>query len=118
MMEKEISALERAALERITAAQSPAELEPVRVEVLGRKGALAQISKEMGKVAPEERALVGKLLNAAKQTLEAAFERRKRDFEQAALSARLDAEWIDLTLPAPGLRPGSLHPITRIQMEI
>jgi phenylalanyl-tRNA synthetase alpha chain len=33
-------------------------LEAVRVEALGRKGALAQISKEMGKLAPEERAMV------------------------------------------------------------
>jgi phenylalanyl-tRNA synthetase alpha chain len=44
----------------------------VRVEVLGRKGSLAQISKDMGKLAPEERARIGKLLNAAKQKLEAA----------------------------------------------
>jgi phenylalanyl-tRNA synthetase alpha chain len=50
--------------------------------------------------------------------LEEALERRNREFEGAALSARLDAEWIDLTLPAPGSRPGSLHPITQIQMEI
>ena len=34
------------------------------------------------------------------------------------MAARLDAEWIDVTLPAPGPRPGSLHPITQIQTEI
>ena len=32
--------------------------------------------------------------------------------------ARLDAEWLDLTLPAPGPRRGHLHPITRIQREL
>ena len=85
----------------------------MRVEVLGRKGALTQVSKEMGKLAPEERARIGKLLNAAKQKLEEALEARKRQFDEAALRARLDAEWLDLTLPAPGPRRGHLHPITQ-----
>ncbi len=118
MLEKQISELRTAALARIGAARSVEDLESVRVDVLGRKGALAQISKDMGKLAPEERAGAGKLLNGAKQALEDALERRKREFDDAALRARLDAEWIDLTLPAPGPRPGSLHPITQIQMEI
>ena len=114
----EIGEIQADALRRIGAARSDEELDAVRVEALGRKGMLAQISKEMGKLAPEQRAAAGKLLNAAKQALEEAFERRKREFDQAALSQRLDAEWIDLTLPAPGPRAGSLHPITQIQMEI
>jgi len=79
---------------------------------------LAQISKEMGKLAPEERARVGKLLNSSKQALEEGLERRKREFEESALRVRLAAEWIDVTLPAPGPRMGSLHPVTQIQMEI
>jgi phenylalanyl-tRNA synthetase alpha chain len=100
------------------AAHSADEIEAIRVEVLGRKGALTQISKEMGKLAPEERARAGKLLNAAKQAVEEAIEERSRGFDAAALSDRLESEWIDLTLPAPGPRAGSLHPITQIQMEI
>jgi phenylalanyl-tRNA synthetase alpha chain len=118
MLEQEIRALQADACARIEAARSVEELDAVRVEALGRKGALAQISKEMGKLAPEERACAGKLLNAAKQALEGAFERRKNAFDEAKLAARLDAEWLDLTIPAPGHRPGSLHPITQIQTEI
>ena len=118
MLEQRIGEIQANALSRISAAGSDDELDAVRVDALGRKGALAQISKEMGKLAPEERARAGKLLNAAKQVLEGAFERRKQEFDQAALATRLDAEWIDLTLPAPGPRAGSLHPITQIQMEI
>ena len=47
--------------------------------MLGRKGALGRISKDMGKLSPEERASAGKLLNAAKQALETAFEAKKAD---------------------------------------
>jgi phenylalanyl-tRNA synthetase alpha chain len=118
MLEKRISELEAASALRINAAETVIALEAVRVEVLGRKGALAEISKEMGKLAPDERAQIGKRLNAAKQALEEAFALRKQEFDAAAMRARLDAEWIDVTLPAPGVRPGSLHPITQIQMEI
>jgi phenylalanyl-tRNA synthetase alpha chain len=118
MLEERITEIETAALARIDAARSLDDLEAVRVEALGRKGTLAEIGKEMGKLAPEYRAAAGKRLNAAKQALEEAFERRKRTFDEAALSSRLESEWIDLTLPAPGPRPGSLHPITQIQMEI
>ncbi|MBZ5593173.1 MAG: phenylalanine--tRNA ligase subunit alpha [Acidobacteriia bacterium] len=118
MLENQISELQAAALKRIAAAHSADEIEAVRVEALGRKGALTQVSKEMGKLAPEERARVGKLLNAAKQALEQALDERKQEFDASALRAQLDAEWIDLTLPSPGPRAGSLHPITQIQMEI
>ena len=118
MADQSIQELESRSLARVASAGSPEELEAVRVEALGRKGALAQVSKEMGKLAPEERARIGKLLNSAKQKLELALELKKRHFAEAALRARLDAEWVDLTLPAPGPRRGHLHPITRIQREL
>ena len=106
------------ALERIQNAPTLEELEAVRVEVLGRKGTLAAFSKDMGRLSTDERARVGKELNAAKQELEAAFAKKKAEFDDAALRARLDSEWLDLTLPASGLPAGKLHPITQIQQEI
>jgi phenylalanyl-tRNA synthetase alpha chain len=118
MPDQSIRDLETRSLARIESAQTPEELEAVRVEALGRKGALAQVSKEMGKLAPNEKSRIGKLLNAAKQALETALDTRKLQFDEAALRARLDAEWIDLTLPAEGPRRGHLHPITRIQREL
>jgi phenylalanyl-tRNA synthetase alpha chain len=113
-----LSGLRTSALERIEAATTLEQLEPLRVEVLGRNGAIAGVSKDFKKLTPEDRARIGKLLNEVKQQVESAFEARKSGFETAALNARLDAEWLDLTLPAPGVKPGALHPVTRIQREI
>ncbi len=118
MIPERIALIRAETLARIAAAASLETLEAVRVDALGRKGSLSQFSKEFGKLTPEERAAAGLALNAAKSELEAALDARKSAFEAAALSARLDAEWLDLTLPAPGPRPGSLHPVTQIQMEI
>ena len=106
------------ALSRIRTAATAEELEAVRVEMLGRKGVLTNLSKDMGKLSPEERVARGKFINTAKQALESAWESGKAVFEKIALDSRLDSEWLDLTVPAPGPRPGALHPITLIQWEI
>jgi phenylalanyl-tRNA synthetase alpha chain len=118
MLDESIQELASRSLARIASVQSPEELEAVRIEAVGRKGTLAEISKGMGKLSPEERKRIGQVLNTAKQQLEAALDARKAEFEKAALAARLDAEWVDLTLPAPPPRRGHLHPITRIQREL
>jgi phenylalanyl-tRNA synthetase alpha chain len=114
----ELQTLSDDALRRIEAAGTPEALEEVRIEVLGRKGKLAEISKGMGKLSPPERVETGKQLNLLKQKLESELEAKKSAFDAAALSKRLDSEWLDITLPAPGVRPGSIHPITQIQSEI
>jgi phenylalanyl-tRNA synthetase alpha chain len=118
MLEETLTELQQSAVTRLNSATTPEELEQIRVEALGRKGTLSNISKEMGRIPAEDRARIGKLLNQARESLEAALERRKQQFAATALRSRLDAEWVDLTLPAPGPRPGSLHPITQIQNEI
>ena len=118
MLDTQLEELRRATLAGFASVVSLEELEEFRVSALGRKGALAQISKDFGKLPPQERARLGKLLNAVKQDLETEYEDKKRRFEQAALTERLAHEWIDVTLPARGIRPGSLHPVTRLQNEI
>src|SRR5260370_9129744 len=118
MLDEYIEELAPRSLARIAAAASPEELESVRVDAVGRKGALAEISKGMGKLSPEERKRIGMLLNDAKQRIDAAHEAKKQVFDETAVRGRLAAEWIDLTLPAPGPRRGHLHPITRIQREL
>ena len=116
--EQIISELHAAALSSLQKAATLDEIEAIRVEALGRKGKLADISKTFGKLTPEERASVGKLLNTVKQDLEERITARKDALSSVAQDARLESEWIDLTAPAPGVRPGSLHPVTQVQREL
>jgi phenylalanyl-tRNA synthetase alpha chain len=106
------------AAEQLNAASTLDQIEAVRVDALGRKGKLAEFSKSFGKLTPEERAHAGKVLNKVKQDLESKIDSRKAALESLALDARLDAEWFDLTTPAPGVRPGSLHPVTQVQQDL
>jgi phenylalanyl-tRNA synthetase alpha chain len=114
----DLSGLHAAAVAQLEAASSLEELEAARVEFWGRKGKLATASKEFGRLSPDERARNGKLLNDYRQSFERLFEDRKARFATAALDARLESEWLDLTAPAPGPRPGSLHPVTQVQREL
>ncbi len=107
--------LKDSALARIAQATTLEELEEIRVEAVGRKGVLANAGKEMAKVAKEERAAMGQLLNAVKTAIESALDAKTTSFAAAALDARLASEWVDLTLPAPGVKPGALHPVTQVQ---
>jgi phenylalanyl-tRNA synthetase alpha chain len=117
-LDQSISQLRDAALAALEFAGTLEAVEAVRVEFLGRKGKVTEVSKSFGKLAPEDRARIGKLLNAVKEELETSVDARKKALESVALEARLESEWIDLTAPAPGTRPGSLHPVTQVQQEI
>jgi phenylalanyl-tRNA synthetase alpha chain len=116
--EQIISELHTASLAALEQAATLDAIEAIRVDALGRKGKLAEVSKTFGKLAPEERARVGKLLNTVKQDLETRLAERQNALASVARDARLESEWIDLTAPAPGIRPGSLHPITQVQREL
>ena len=118
MLEQQIHDLQASALAQLDAATTLEAVEAVRVEALGRKGKLADLSKELGKLPPAERGPQGKALNAAKQELESKINAKQSALETEAQNKRLNSEWLDLTTPAPGIRPGSLHPITLVQQEL
>jgi phenylalanyl-tRNA synthetase alpha chain len=118
VLDQQIAALHAHALSQLASAATLEQVEAVRVEALGRKGKLAELSKELGKLPPDQKGPQGKALNAAKQDLEARIDARKAALEADALNKRLESEWLDLTTPAPGIRPGSLHPVTQIQREL
>jgi phenylalanyl-tRNA synthetase alpha chain len=95
--------------------KDPRALDQARIRFLGRKGELAQLFKELGKVPEEERREVGRLLNVAKLRLEELFS------EAAQRSRGLEAsrrESIDVTIPGRLPPAGRLHPITQTAIEV
>lgn len=108
-----LEALKTAAIEAVRAASSPAELEQLRVDYLGKKGQLTGILKNLGTLSPEDRPKAGALINEVKQELTGLLNARKDDLEQQALAEKLAAERVDVTLPGRRVDAGGLHPITR-----
>jgi phenylalanyl-tRNA synthetase alpha chain len=107
-----LEALKTAAIEAVQAAGSPAELEQLRVDYLGKKGQLTSLLKNLGTLSPEDRPKAGALINEVKQELAGVLNARKDDLEQQALAEKLAAERVDVTLPGRRVDAGGLHPIT------
>ena len=105
--------LKAEAIELIASAHDTGSLEHLRVEYLGKKGKLTGLLKGLGQLSAEERPKAGALINEVKQQLQGLINERKTALEQAALSARLAEETVDVTLPGRHVDPGGLHPITR-----
>ncbi len=102
----------------VAQAESEAALQEVRVSILGKKGALTAIMKGMGSLSAEERPLIGALANRVKDDLEALFQGRQRQLQEADLARRLVEERVDVTLPGRRSFPGSKHPITLVTEEL
>jgi phenylalanyl-tRNA synthetase alpha chain len=97
----------------IADADSTAAVEALRIKYLGKKGQLTERLKRLGSLPPNERPLVGKWVNEAKQALQTRLSERKQALGSMARRERLVSENIDITLPGRGLGVGGLHPVTR-----
>ena len=62
-MKAQLEAIRSAVLESISDTQTGAELDAVRVQYLGKKGELTAVLKQMGKLSPEERPIMGQIAN-------------------------------------------------------
>lgn len=100
------------------AAVSPAEIEDVRVEFMGKKGKLTEQLKSLGKLSQEERPKAGQLINQVKQELQDLLNERRDALKDAELNARLEAERIDVTLAGRMAEYGGVHPVTRTIQRI
>lgn len=112
---KEILAAAKAA---VAEAESPAQLDDVRVEYMGKKGKITDLLKSLGKLSPEERPKAGQEINQAKQELQAVMNERRDELKLAEMNQKLEAERIDVTLPGRFSQAGSLHPVTRTIQRI
>jgi len=114
----ELAALEETLLARIAAAPDTGALEAVRLEALGKSGAVSALLKSLGAMTPDERRVQGPLITGLRSAIAAAIAERKGVLEAAELDARLAAGRLDLSLPAPPRRRGSVHPTMQVMDEM
>lgn len=114
-----LEALRAAFLPRFKAAATEQALRDENAKILGKKGELTAILKEMGKAPPESRKAIGEKVNSLKNEVEAGFQSCLRELQSKAREAELSAPPFDLTLPgrAPSGR-GHKHPIAIVREEV
>ena len=111
-------AISQGALARIAAADTLDAVEALRIEFLGKQGSVSALLKTLGGLSPEERQTTGPKIHALREGVTEALAAAKAALEAAALEARLAAETIDLTLPAPEAARGSVHPVSQVMDEL
>ncbi|MBB4658243.1 phenylalanine--tRNA ligase subunit alpha [Parvularcula dongshanensis] len=114
----DLKTLEDQITDAIRAAEDERGLEAVRVSALGKKGAVSERMKTLGRMTPEERKEAGPALNGLKARIAEAIEARRGVLAEAALTARLKAEAVDVTLPVATPARGRIHPVTQVFREV
>ncbi len=117
-MKEQLEQIKQNALAALEAAATPAALEELRVKLLGKKGELTAVLKQMGKLSPEERPVMGQLANSVRASIEEKLEERKTAIHAAALEAKLAAEAIDVTIPGEEFTVGHQHPMNQVLQQI
>lgn len=123
MMTDDLAVLRAEAEAALAGAADLRALDAVRVAVLGKAGSLSGLLKGLGAVPAEARKERGAALNRLKGEVEALLETRKAALEAEALTARLKAERLDVSLPprpfaAGTAADGGIHPISRTIEEL
>ena len=117
-MKELMQSLREASIKAINESDNPESIEALRVKYLGKKGELTAILRQMGKLTPEERPIMGQLANQLREEIEQAIDLRKTILSKAILEKQLEAEAIDVTLPGTEQPVGHKHPMYSVLDQI
>lgn len=109
----ELEAIVEEARSAVENANTPAELDAVRVAYMGKKGKITDLMKGLGKLSNEERPAAGQKINQAKQEVQGLINAKLKAQQETELNEKLVAESVDVTLPGRSHQVGNLHPVNR-----
>lgn len=111
-LESQLNTLQQEAQQAIAQAENLEQLEPLRIQYLGKKGQLSKVLGGMGKLDPSDRPQIGALANEVKQVVQTALDAKRGALAAAAIEARLAAETLDVTMPGVYRPQGHSHPLS------
>ena len=117
-MKEMLESIAREAKASLELADSKQELENIRVKYLGKKGELTAVLKQMGKLTPEERPIMGQLANEVRASIEALIEATDEKIKKAELEKKLREEKLDVTMPGKKSELGHKHPLNIVLDEV
>lgn len=117
-MKEQLQKIKESSLSEIAALSDMKALEDLRVKVLGKKGELTAILKQMGKLTAEERPLMGQLANDVRAEIESALGEKASALKSAQLEQQLKEESVDVTMPGIRNEAGRRHPLNIVLEEM
>lgn len=117
-MKEKLETIKKQAKERIEEIKDLQALNELKVKILGKKGELTEILRGMKDLSPEERPIIGNLVNTVRDEIEGKIKSAEELLKQKELEEKLNKEKIDITLPSSKIKRGSKHPINRTIEQI
>lgn len=117
-MKAQLEAIRNQALEALSEVNDLVALDALRVKYLGKKGELTAILKQMGKLTPEERPVIGQLANEVRAAIEKVIEETETKLRSAAKKQQLLEETLDVTMPGTKNTIGHRHPLSIVLDEV
>ena len=110
--------LKNEVLIKIKEANSLDDLENLRVQVLGKKGSITSLMKQLGSLEPDKRREAGQILNSLQKNIIESIDNKKSSLEETYLNEKLKNEALDITLPTRPENIGRLHPLSKTMDEV
>jgi phenylalanyl-tRNA synthetase alpha chain len=93
-------------------------IDQLRVKYLGKRGLITLAVREIGKLPPAERPVMGKVANDVKASIEQLIDRRLEEVEARQLQKILLSQSLDVTLPSRLPPRGHRHPLTQVLEDV
>ena len=110
--------LKNEVLIKIKETNSLDDLENLRVQVLGKKGSITSLMKQLGSLEPDKRREVGQILNSLQKNIIESIDNKKSSLEETYLNEKLKNEALDITLPTRPENIGRIHPLSKTMDEV
>ena len=117
-MREKLEQIKAEALEALKKVSSAEELDGLRVKYLGKKGEITGILKQMGKLSPEERPVIGQMANKIRADIEDSITAASGVIREKMLEQKLKMEKLDVTIPGTEVPMGHKHPMTIVLDEV
>jgi phenylalanyl-tRNA synthetase alpha chain len=121
-LQSSVDELKSLAVSGLSTANKPSDIEALSTSLLGKKGKLTELMKDLKNLSPESRKEAGALLNHAKTNIESLLEQKLVELKSKETLIKLEKDWIDVTLPVnsslPSFGVGTIHPLSQVQKEL
>ncbi len=117
-LKEQLDNIQKQALAEIQNASDIKSVDDLKIRLLGKKGELTAILKQMGKLSAEERPVIGQLANGVRQVIETDIARRREQLKSLDTERRLKKEVIDVTLPGKRMEQGGRNPLNIVLDEL
>ena len=117
-MKEKIETLKSEVLEKLNSTTNLKEVNELKVEYLGKKGPIQELTSHMKELDAEGKKEFGMLLNSLKQEVTNAIDSKIKEYQEAELNEKLAKEKIDVTLPATKIPTGAPNILEKIIEDV